>query len=265
MKIWSFCVSSALVVSGMAAEHPGKAVVEWVSAGESWQAGGVVRTAIRMKIDEGWHTYWSNPGEGGMKLSVKWTLPEGWTAGDVMHPVPMHIMTGDLPGFGYEGEVVFPVELKAHAKGGGEVTLVADVSWLACDEASCVPGREKLELVLAEGEAKDGPGAVVISEAMKRVPVVVEGVDLKVREVEGGMELRLGVADGVLIDPSKAETFPETPRVVDAATLIRWEKSGDGWLAVVPKNEYAEGAVEELTLVLAGQRGVPISVSWKAE
>jgi hypothetical protein len=68
-----------------------------------------------------------------------------------------------------------------------------------------------------------------------------------------------------LIDPSKAQTFPATSRVVDAATLIRWEKSGDGWLAVVPKNEYAEGAVKELTLVLAGQKGVPISVSWKAE
>mgnify|MGYP003303015092 CR=1 FL=1 len=31
--------------------------------------------AINFKMDEGWHTYWSNPGDSGGPLEVSWNYP----------------------------------------------------------------------------------------------------------------------------------------------------------------------------------------------
>ena len=45
-------------------------------------ADSQVKTGIRLVVDEGYHTYWLNPGDGGMKISVKWELPTGWSAGN---------------------------------------------------------------------------------------------------------------------------------------------------------------------------------------
>ena len=68
---------------------------------ETVAPGGEVMLAFVMRPEPGWHGYWVNPGVCGMALSAKWTLPEGWKAGELKQPVPKRFMTGDLPGFGY--------------------------------------------------------------------------------------------------------------------------------------------------------------------
>ena len=89
----------------------GHAEAELLSGVSSFQVGKPVPLGIRLKFDPGWHGYWINPGEAGMPLSAKWTLPEGWKAGELRHPVPKSFKTGELSGFGYEGEAVYLVDL----------------------------------------------------------------------------------------------------------------------------------------------------------
>lgn len=94
----------AFIASGtvsIAAVRSGKAEVDWLSVSATVAPGKPVQTALRLVVDPGWHTYWENPGEGGMGISVKWDLPAGWTAGALEHPVPQRFMTGELAGFGY--------------------------------------------------------------------------------------------------------------------------------------------------------------------
>ena len=43
--------------------------------------GGTITVALEENIRAGWHTYWINPGDAGAATEIKWTLPQGWSAG----------------------------------------------------------------------------------------------------------------------------------------------------------------------------------------
>ncbi len=244
----------------------GNAAADWITASQTYEAGQPVQTALRLVLDDGWHTYWSNPGEGGMKISVTWDLPEGWTASDPAHMVPKRFFTGELPGFGYEGTVLFPVSLTPPAGADAAVKLAAKISWLTCDDHSCVPGEAELVLHLEPGPAKTSADAALIEEAERKVPQPAAGLVLKVRESGDDVQLHLNATGDFEADPAACEVFPETPQVIDAAAPIRFKRSGTGWSAVVPRNEYADGPIGALTLVFAGEGAPsPFSVEWNGK
>lgn len=96
--------------------------------------GATVYVALRQKLDKGWHTYWRNPGDAGGATTIKWALPAGWTAGDIVWPTPKRLRTGPLTTFVYEDAVLLPVPVTApaDARPGQTVRLAADAGFLVC-------------------------------------------------------------------------------------------------------------------------------------
>ena len=246
-----------------AAVHSGKASVEWITASGTCEAAQPVQTAVRLVLDEGWHTYWTNPGESGMKTSVTWELPAGWTAGELENPVPKRFMTGELPGFGYEGTVVFPVKLTPPADFTGEAKLKGKISWLTCNDSKCVPGNATLELSLKLGAPVATEEMKWIHEALVKIPRPNPEITLNVTEKPKSLILTLASATTKPFNPGDYEVFPATPQAVDSAAKFVFASEGNGWKAEVPKSEYASDPLKSLTLVLAG-KGVtaPFSVTW---
>ncbi len=244
--------------------HSGHAAAEWITASTAYEPGKPLQTGIRLVVDEGWHTYWTNPGEAGSKFKVVWTLPEGWTASEVSYPVPKSF-GGDLPGYGYEGEVVLPVTLTPPAGASGPVELAAKFSWLTCNDASCVPGKAEAKLSLGTGGTVDSTSVKALERFAALVPQPAENVKLTVRESGTEITLALALPAGSTLDPALAEVFPETAQAVDHAKPIRFTRSAGGWTATATKNEYAEGPLKELRLVLAQPGTAPLLAIWKAE
>ena len=122
---------------------------ELVSETAGVAPGGLAYVAIRQDIMKGWHTYWRNPGDSGQATSAKWTLPSGWSLGDVVWPAPERLPLGPLMNYGYVGQVLLPVSLNvpATAKPGSNQTLKADVTFLVCADI-CVPEEAKLQLTV---------------------------------------------------------------------------------------------------------------------
>jgi len=194
-----------------------------------------------------------------MKLSVKWDLPPGWTAGEVEHPVPKRFMTGELAGFGYEGAVIFPIAFTPPAEFSGTAKLKGKISWLTCNDNACVPGSAHLELDLQAGTPAPAAAAGLIEAALKLVPQPNPNVVLSVEERPETLILTLQKTDS--FDLSDYQVFPATPSVINPAAKIDFKSAADLFKAEVPKSEYASGPIKELTLVLAGK--FPISVTWK--
>ncbi|NBS58179.1 MAG: TOBE domain-containing protein [Betaproteobacteria bacterium] len=86
---------------------------ELVSASRGVTPGGEVRLALRQKIDKDWHTYWRNSGDSGAPTELAWTLPPGWSAGEIVWAPPSRTLVGPLMNYGYSGEVLLPVTVKA--------------------------------------------------------------------------------------------------------------------------------------------------------
>lgn len=241
----------------------GHAEAELISGNTSYQARKPVPVGIRLKIDTGWHGYWINPGEAGMPLSAKWTLPDGWKAGELRNPVPKRFKTGELSGYGYEGEAVYLVELTPPAGASGEADFKVKLSWLTCNDSACVPGDVELSLKLPAGDAAAGPAAGMIAAAEKKMPAPAKDTALTLKEAGGILTLTVTGPDS--LDLTGAKAFPATPQVVADTSDLVFERKEGAWVAQAPKNEYAEGQIPLLDIVIYGGKVAdPISVAWRA-
>jgi len=107
--------------------------------------GASATAGLYFKLEPGWHVYWKNAGDSGEPPHMRWTLPDGITAGPLQFPAPRRLPLGPLMDFGYEDEVLFPFTLNvAKTAKPGPATLHAKVDWLVCREV-CIPGKAELE------------------------------------------------------------------------------------------------------------------------
>jgi thiol:disulfide interchange protein len=170
-------LAAALVLGmpdGAAAGPPPLVRVDLVSESAGIAPGAAVWLGIRQRIAEGWHTYWSNPGDSGEPLAVEWALPPGFSANPIVWPPPERIRVGPAMSHGYTGEAVLLVRLAAppDLPPGGAVTLRGRASWLVCEKI-CIPEEADLALTLPVVAGKPAPaaGAAVIARARRAVPV----------------------------------------------------------------------------------------------
>lgn len=253
----------SLAAPSLADVQSGHATAGVVAGLSSYRPGEAVPVALRLTMEPGWHSYWINPGEAGVPLKAVWTLPEGWKAGELRQPVPKRFTTGGLAGFGYEGEALFLVDLIPPATAAGEARCRVKLSWLTCNDDSCVPGTAELDLALPAGDGSASPEAARLAAAAEGMPRPLEGLRLEVED--RGATLRLSLRGPAGFDPTGCEVFVATPQAVDPAERPAFVREDGLWVAVVRKNEYAEGPAALLELVLAGGKiSRPTSVLWRA-
>jgi thiol:disulfide interchange protein DsbD len=120
--------------------------------------GGEVWVALEEVIRPGWHTYWINPGDAGNPTTIDWTLPSGWSAGEIQWPRPKRLPVGPLMDYGYEGKLwlLTPLRAPANARPGDSVKLDAAVTWLVC-ERICIPEEAALSVTVRIGEGPRDP------------------------------------------------------------------------------------------------------------
>ncbi len=136
----------------------GKVTASIVSSLDSVQPGGTVWIALRTELDEGWHTYWQNPGDSGEPVQLSWTLPPGVEVGSIAWPLPYPIPTGPIVNYGFEGAPLFPVEMTipAEVEIGETLSLKLDFYYLVCADI-CIPEEGQLTLELDVGEPESDP------------------------------------------------------------------------------------------------------------
>jgi hypothetical protein len=105
---------------------------------------------------------------------IVWTLPAGWTAGDIVWPTPEKSRVGPLLDFAYTGEVLLPVPISvpADAQVGSVVTLKAAAAFLVCEQV-CVPEDAVVTLtlpVVAGMPATDPKWGAKIAETLAKAP-----------------------------------------------------------------------------------------------
>jgi len=151
-----FAFVSLLAAAASASAAPGSADlphvhVQLIAPNAQLSPGTPNNAGLYFKLEPGWHVYWKNPGDAGEPPHIKWTLPQGITAGPLQFPVPKRLPLGPLMDFGYEDEVLFPIQLDvAGGASSGPATLHAKVDWLVC-RGSCIPEKTELEITRSIG------------------------------------------------------------------------------------------------------------------
>ena len=155
--------------------HSRARLVSGGAQGDRWLAG------IEITLDPGFKTYWRNPGDSGLPPRFDWTRSENLAEAEIRWPAPLRHEDAAGTIHVYGKKVVFPVIVKAAAK-GKPVRLVLSAEYGVCKEI-CIPARADLALGLTE----DAAGRSLIEAALATVPApqpVGAGGDLSVLAVE---------------------------------------------------------------------------------
>jgi thiol:disulfide interchange protein len=148
--------------------------VSLVAETRSIVPGHSFHLALRQQIEAGWHTYWLNPGDAGLPTSIDWSLPRDFKAGPILWPQPRRIVYGPVVDYGYENEVLLPVDfdVPSTVAPGTNVVIAGHASWLVCSD-TCIPEDADLSIsipVAAETEA-DPDWAERLASVRARLPL----------------------------------------------------------------------------------------------
>jgi len=258
------------------AARAGHVKASLVAADTSVQPGKSITVAIRLQHDAKWHTYWKNPGTG-LPTEIKWTLPPGWTAGEIQWPAPLVLKdrAGTVVGNGYEGELFLPITLTAPADAppGTRAEFKAELDWLECEEV-CIPGSADVTLTLdlaATAPTADPTWGQPLRATVAALPRPDPAWDVKAGRNGKTVTLHLSPTGG-----GKPTTAPRGLHFFNADSVIEFDRpqivSPDGrggFILTLTAAAEAPDDAKQLVGVLTsesgwnntpGQRGLPVDV-----
>ena len=193
--------------------------VQSVKPGEPFWIG------LRLTPDKHWHTYWKNPGDSGAAPKVKWTLPEGTQAGDIQWPAPHRIPVSHLVNFGYDGEVLLPIQISPpDTLTADTFAMTANLSWLVCKEI-CIPGNAQLKLdipVSTDPPEKDSRWAKQFAKTRGQLPEALSTPSQLV-QTDNGFRLIVDIPEQLQLSKRDQVWFyPVDNDLIEHATPQPW-------------------------------------------
>jgi len=261
VRILSAILFGVLGASSGRADDGGHVQARLVSEVRSVQPGSPFWTGVLLKMDPHWHTYWRYPGDSGLPTKIKWKLPAGFSAGDIQWPYPMRIELPPLVSYGYEDEILLPVQLTppASLKPGADVTLAARVDWLECAEI-CIPGKADVSLTLPVGKdasAPDPAAARLFADIRARLPLAQS--EWTFAASSAGDKLYI-TAHGPSGETSqRLNFFPFTKAQIEEAAPQTLSRDGEAYVLELTKSELSTGPVAALEGLVVSDRG------WRGE
>jgi len=224
--------------------------------------GETFTVALDIEMDEGWHTYWINPGDSGEPVTIEWSLPDELDAGEFKWPYPHRIDASVLTSYGYSDRVLLPTTVSATSDlaVGDSVTIRGQASWLICADV-CLPASATVERtfdVASEPVAASSAERRRINQAQSRVPTVSSNWTFEATRSEGSYGLAFTVDDGEVPDISSAQFFPEEGDVLDHAAAQPLTRQGDAFVMALQASPYAQSPADTLRGVLVA----PSGTSW---
>ncbi|KAA0686119.1 protein-disulfide reductase DsbD family protein [Azospirillum brasilense] len=114
-----------------------------------------VPAGLHLRLANGWKTYWRSPGDAGAPPAVDWSASGNVAGVDVRWPAPRRFTLFGIETFGYEGEVVLPLDVRVE-RPGEPVALRGRADILVCSTI-CIPTNLDVSLDLPAGAAAADP------------------------------------------------------------------------------------------------------------
>ncbi len=242
--------------------------------------------ALEFRLAPGWKIYWRTPGEAGLPPTIDLT---GSASPDLVAtirwPVPQRFDVFGFDNFGYESQVILPLDITGHLV-GTPAQISGQLEALACSDI-CVPVMAKLELLLPDGPATASSHAQIIARSVSMVPriapaggraatgpnlsvvaAVIRGNDLMVQLAEGAPPI-----DDILVEGFEGVAFKapvpskDLYRLPISAAKGMFFDGGPALLTIVAGSEMAEfhltipSRIETLSPAGSAQSGVLIMLA----
>lgn len=276
-KIASLLLALALPAGAAPVQQP-HSQAELVPERAAVTPGRPLTIGLHLRLEDGWHVYWKNPGDAGMPTSIAWTLPEGFSAGPMQWPAPRRIDVPPLTSYGYEGEVMHLTEIQVPAglAPGTQVPIRARADWLVCKEI-CIPASADFSVALPVSSVAAGADphwADAFATARNAGPLPLAGWQTTAYRAGNSLLLRISPEAGGAPPLRRLEFFPGREGVIANAVKQTFSRQGEGYELQMTVSPQPIGELTGLAGVLVADPGfgaaraveidVPLSASGAA-
>ncbi len=223
------------------------------------QPGKPFWAAVRLQMEEGWHTYWKNPGDSGLATTIQWKLPAGFSAGEIEWPYPESFLLGLDVNYGYDKEVWLLAEITPPAtlKKEAMVALAATAKWLACLE-ECLPGRADMlvKLPVREEEPLADPlWSEKFREAHAKIPASSSSWNVSASAEGKIIRIFLSRPAEISAELTDVNFFPEQSGLIDYIEPQILKKTDTGYVLELQKSKFFKRWPARLQGVLYSRQG----------
>jgi len=211
--------------------------------------------ALRMKMDDHWHTYWKNPGDSGLPLTIQWDLPPGFSASEIYWPYPKRLDEAGLTTYGFEGEVflltrIDPPAILSH---GDRKQIKAKVDFLAC-ELICVPGSAEVSLVLPV-DFQGNRWSDILIKPREKLPISSSPWMVAAKSYKDQIVVYLTIPKSSFYSLSNIQFFTEEKRSIEDAAVQVQSQIAKGYRLVLKKSHLKKDVLKTLKGVLVVREG----------
>ena len=219
---------------------------------------------VRLVMDQGWKSYWKNPGDSGEPTEIAWTLPDGFVAGPILWPFPEQIDAGPLRSYGYSDQVFLLTEITppADLEAGARVQIGATVNWLICADV-CLFAEESVSLSLPVVANEPAPSAFAehFQQARAHLPVTPPGWEVQAMSYSKSFALQVTPPAGFSVDLRGAYFFPAEPLVLEHAVQQPVSREGSSYVFALQQSDYASAPPARLKGVLLARKGQAVDAA----
>ena len=209
---------------------------------------------VEVRMDEGWKTYWRNPGDSGVPPSFDWSGSTNLKKAEVLYPAPHRFSEAGGTAIGYSGDVVFPLKVTPE-RAGEPVQLKLAMEYGIC-KTLCVPNQAELALTLPSNASTAQADDPHLTRFLDRVPRPADpGALPALRAVDAKLD---GERPEILLDVE----FPAFAKGADV-----FIDGGDAFVPVPTPIGKASGGKQRYEVVFASKaeadriKGKPLSVT----
>ncbi|WP_290652506.1 thioredoxin family protein [Aquisalimonas sp.] len=222
----------ALTATAAQAERFERINVDLISDSDALAPGEPFWVGVHLRPDEGWGTYWRNPGAAGLATSIQWESSDKAHVGGTEWPLPDVIEAQGVTSYGYYRDVLLlsRVVPDDDLEPGDTVSVGAEISWAVCSDI-CILGDGAFSLELpvaaAPAEAAEPPRRELFERTREQLPRQIPEWEQRVQVEDQALELVLASPERDFERAERVRFFPYEARVLDIDATPSTDISAD--------------------------------------
>ncbi len=205
-----------------------------------WRAAdGTHIAALRIRLKDGWKTYWRAPGDAGIPPQLDWGHSGNLAGARITWPTPVVFDQNGMRSIGYRDEVILPLAI-APKRDGRPVKLRGALDIGVCKDI-CVPQHLKVRATLPAEAGKRDPriAAALAARPFSADEAGLRDIRCRIAPTPKGLSLTLEIDMPSAGAPEAAVIETGLPGVWVAEAKTR--RSG-GTLLAETRMQHVEGA-----------------------
>ncbi len=225
-----------------AGNSDGKATASIISSVKNAAPGQPFDVAIEIDHPEGWHSYYKNAGAAGSALKFDLELPDGYTASEILWPVPHVAWYYKILSFSYGEKAYFLTTITPAADATGTVfNLGASIRIQMCKDDICLPPETitaSTEILLTDSPVVNADSTKIIEAAKQELPTTLEDWKFSLKQEEGNLIVTLETKED--LSKLKKPVFITDAKIIDIEKAHQMDVIDGGYKLTVALKEDAE-------------------------